>query len=157
MSRRGFIPVTAAKNYSKLLSWCYFPSGWWAYGFVVPPQGKLHVRLHHPNEGWFRLLMVDRWGESRRQGMLQNLIPTGNPEVSYTNPMAAPNTVYVIVDDPGWMSSEKNPYTLEVTRNWDVSNTQTPDLPSVMGVWAQTNSNIPDIKFPLEPALTKAP
>jgi hypothetical protein len=136
LSRRGFIPVTPGLDAPAITGSCWFPSGWRAYGFVVPAKEKLHVRLHHPNEGWFRLVMVDRWGQIR-EGMLQNLIPTGNPEVSYTNPREAANTVYVIVDDPGWMSSPADPFTLKVDRSWDPAKAQAPALPPVHGIWAE--------------------
>ena len=105
------------------------------------------MRLHHPNEGWFRLVMVDRWGQLR-EGMLQNLIPTGNPEVSYTNPREAPNTVYVIVDDPGWMSSTGNPFTLNVDRSWDPAKAGAPALPPVHGVFAQVKAEPPRAEKP---------
>jgi len=147
MSRRGFIPVTAAGDAAVLTGASYFPAGWIAYGFVVPAKEKLHVRLHHPNEGWFRLVMVDRWGQLR-EGMLQNLIPTGNPEVSYTNPREAPNTVYVIVDDPGWMSSKGNPFTLNVDRSWDPAKAAAPALPPVHGVFAQVKAEPPRAEKP---------
>ena len=136
LSRRGFIPVTPALDALSITGACYFPAGWRAYGFVVPGKEKLHVRLRHPNEGWFRLVMVDRWGQLR-EGMLQNLIPTGNPEVTYTNPGGMPNSVYVIVDDPGWMSSQSNPFTLTVDRSWDPAKAKGAVLPPVHGIWAE--------------------
>lgn len=136
MARRGFIPVTPGGDAEEIVGSSYFPAGWRSYAFVVPGRQKLHVRLRHTNEGWFRLAMVDRWGQMR-QGMLQNLIPTGNPEVSYTNPVDLANTVYVIVDDPGWMSTKENPFTLKVDRSWDPKTVKAPALPAVLGIWAQ--------------------
>lgn len=135
MARKGFIPVTPGKDAAEITGVSIFPAGWRAYAFVVPAGENIHVRLHHTNEGWFRLSMVDRWGQMR-QGMLQNLIPTGNPEVTYKNPSDKPNTVYVIVDDPAWMSSKANPFTLKVDRSWDPIKVKAPEMPQVMGLWA---------------------
>ncbi|WP_306601882.1 hypothetical protein [Geothrix sp. 21YS21S-2] len=155
MARRGFIPVTAGGEAEEIVGSSYFPAGWRAYAFVVPGKQKLHVRLHHSNEGWFRLAMVDRWGQLR-EGMLQNLIPTGNPEVSYTNPVDLANTVYVIVDDPGWMATKENPFTLKVDRSWDPKATPAPALPAVMGIWAQAKLEVKE-PTPADTEAAKAP
>jgi hypothetical protein len=40
---------------------------------------------------------VNRWGDLET-GMLQNLIPTGNPEATFRNPRAEPATLFVVVD-----------------------------------------------------------
>jgi hypothetical protein len=143
MSRQGFIPVSAAGDATELSGSCFFPAGWRAYSFVVPAKEKLNVRLHHSNEGWFRLVMVDRWGQLR-EGMLQNVIHIATPEVSFISPLATATTVYVIVDDPGWMSTSKNPFTLTVTRSWDPAKTPVPALQPVTGIWAQVE--IKDVK-----------
>jgi hypothetical protein len=137
MARRGYIPVLPARDLPSFQGWAWFPAGWIAYGFVVPPGAKIHVRLHHPNEGWFRLLLVNHWGQRRFLGALCNVIPTGNPEVSYENRYAEPKDVYVIVDDPGWMSSKSQPFTIDVERSWDPAAVHTPEIPKVMGIWAQ--------------------
>ena len=155
MARRGFIPVTPAGDAEEIVGSSYFPAGWRSYAFVVPGKQKLHVRLRHTNEGWFRLAMVDRWGQLR-QGMLQNLIPTGNPEVTYTNPADLANTVYVIVDDPGWMSTKENPFTLKVDRSWDPKTTKAPALPAVMGIWAQAKLEVKE-PAPANTEAAKAP
>lgn len=152
MARRGFIPVTPAGDAGEIVGESYFPAGWRAYAFVVPAKEKLHVRLHHTNEGWFRLAMVDRWGQLR-PGMLQNLIPTGNPEVSYTNPVDQANIVYVIVDDPGWMATKSNPFTINVDRSWDPLKATTPQLPPVLGIWAQAKVEVKEP--PAEPVPPK--
>ncbi len=137
MSRQGFIAVyPIGEEVNEFTGVSEFPAGWIAYGFRVPPGENIHVRLHHPNEGWFRLAMVNKWGRLE-QGMLQNLIPTGNPEVNYTNPTKEVRSVYVIVDDPGWMSSKGNPFTINVTRSWDPAKKTVNDAPIVTGIWAQ--------------------
>jgi hypothetical protein len=144
MARRGFIPVTAVGEAEEFTGYCWYPAGWRAYAFVVPAKEKLHVRLYHTNTGWFRLAMFDKWGQLR-EGMLQNLIPTGNPEVSFNNPRDEAMAVYVLVDDPGWMSSKGNPFTLKVDRSWDPGKTKTPELPTVMGIWAKTKAEPTDL------------
>ena len=154
MSRRGFIRVVNVDARTKSLQDCSdFPAGWKAYGFAVPGRENLHVRLHHPNEGWFRLMMVDKWGRIT-EGMLQNLIPTGNPEVTFKNPSQNPRVVYVIVDDPGWMSNEKNTYTLNMDRSWDPDKRPMSAVPTSYGVWAVAKpaAEPRDVKAPEQPA-----
>lgn len=146
MSRHGFIPVVPVPaDATELIDHTQIGPGWKGYAFVVPAKGKLHVRLHHPNEAWFRLLMVDKWGKMRA-GMLQNLIPTGNPEVSYENPTDETQAVYVIVDDPGWMSSEQNPYTLKIERSWDPAQVK-PGAKPVQGIWTAKKVDVEKAGF----------
>jgi hypothetical protein len=135
MARRGYVaaePVadgtTLLKNFSKGVS------GWQAYYLTVPAGESVHLRLRHPNEGWFRLLMMDKWGQAGR-GMLQNRIPKGHPEVSFRNLSKEPQTVYVLVDDPGLMSSEKSPFEVLVTRSWKPGAQPLPPPPKAQGVW----------------------
>ena len=137
MARRGFIPVLPAGDAKEIQGFSYVPAGWITYGFLVPGRQKLHVRLYHPNTGWFRLLMVDKWGQQYMAGMLKNKIFTGNPEVTYENPSKLAMAVYVIVDDPGWMSSPKDLFTLKVDRSWDPAAVPAPKLPEVHGIWAK--------------------
>ncbi len=67
-----------------------------AYGFVVPAKGTVRVRVEHPRQEDFELVMVDRRGRIQA-GMLQNLIAKGYPIVSYTNPTNQAKDVYVVV------------------------------------------------------------
>lgn len=137
MARRGRIQVhPVGDETAEFTGVSDYPAGWTAYGFRVPAGENLHVRLTHSNEGWFRLGMVDKWG-SLTEGMLQNLIPTGNPEVTYRNPSKETRSVYVIVDDPGWMSSKANPFNMKVTRSWDPAQKKVDDAPIVTGIWAK--------------------
>lgn len=137
MSRRGSIRVTPVDELTDKVSGAAdFPAGWRAYGFRVPPGENIHMRLRHSNEGWFRLVMVNKWG-SLEEGMLQNVIPTGNPEVKYSNPTKEARSVYVIVDDPGWMSTSGNPYEITVTRSWDPKAKDIRDVKVVEGIWAE--------------------
>ena len=144
-ARQGFIPVVPVDvTVGAVTDFAYFPSGWKAYAFAVPTRETLHVRLHHGHEGWFRLAMVDRWGRMTL-GMMQNKIPTGNPEVTYKNLMKGPQVVYVIVDDPGWMSSKSDPYTLKIDRSWDAAKKPMSAIPSTLGVFA-TKKLAPDVE-----------
>lgn len=136
-ARQGFLPVTRVEdNLSKFSGSAEFPAGWKAYEFLVPPGGNLHVRLTHPNEAWFRVTMGDRTG-AMEKGMSQNLIPTGSPEATYKNPSSHElRAVYVIVDDPGWMSAKNNPYVLNIDRDWAPASVDTKSLATVQGIWA---------------------
>jgi hypothetical protein len=109
--------IRVADQYKTVTAKSERPAGWAAYAFAVPGQGNLKVTLSHPNEGWFRLLMVDRWGGAV-EGMFQNMIPKGYPTVSFHNPKQEAQVVFVIVDDPGWMSSDSSLYTLSIDRDW---------------------------------------
>lgn len=90
------------------------PAGWKAYRAEVGPKGSAHIRLKAVREGWFRVSCVNKWGQIEA-GMLQNKIPTGNPEASFRNPKAETATVWFIVDilDP---DTRNEPYTLEVNQ-----------------------------------------
>ncbi|MFN8010187.1 MAG: hypothetical protein U0P81_02165 [Holophagaceae bacterium] len=140
LSRRGCIPVLPVAGYvDALQDYAFMPAGWKAYGFVVPPQGELEVHLDHPNLGWFRLAMVNKWGSLQR-GMLQNLIPRGTPMVTYKNLEKTTQQVFVIADDPGWMSSKQTPYKITIKRSWDGKKEVPDSLPQVLGIWAQHGS-----------------
>jgi hypothetical protein len=160
MSRSGFIPVVpVAGDVDSLNDVSYFPSGWKAYGFVVPAHGELEVRLTHPAQGWFRLVMVNKWG-SLQEGMLQNIIPKGDPIVTFKNPRNSSQEVFVIADDPGWMSSTKYPYTISVKRNWDSKAIDPKTLPETVGIWAKHGSPLPkggEAKDKATPEPTPAP
>ncbi|WLT32397.1 hypothetical protein [Geothrix sp. PMB-07] len=145
MARRGYVRVTPVEEGVDALSGASeWPAGWKAYGFRVPAGEKLHVRLTHSNEGWFRLMMVDKWGHIEK-GMLQNLIPTGNPEVSYINTTDQPRNVYVIVDDPSWMSNPENPFKKRIERSWDPSRKKQDGVNFTMGIWAMKEATTPDV------------
>lgn len=157
MARRGFIAVhPVGEDLSEFTGVADYPAGWTAYGFRVPPGENIHVRLNHSNEGWFRLAMVNKWG-SLEPGMLQNLIPTGNPEVKYRNPTDKPRSVYVIVDDPGWMSTTANPFSMKVTRSWDPTKKKVDTAPIVTGIWAQKKEEAKPDSAPKDAPATPQP
>ncbi len=135
MSREGFVACTrVADDALEVSDYADFPQGWKGYAFVVPAKGTLHVSLNHVNRGWFRLVMMNKWGDLQ-QGMLQNLIPTGNPEVTFKNPKDEAQAVYVVADDPGWMSSKAYPFQLTVERSWDPTTVDLKDVKVAAGVW----------------------
>ena len=128
--------IRIADQYKTVTARSERPAGWAAYAFAVPGQGNLRVTLTHPNEGWFRLLMVDKWGGAV-EGMFQNIIPKGYPTVSFHNPKEEAQVAFVIVDDPGWMSSETSLYTLTIDRDWAPGKLGPKvEYPQQGGVWA---------------------
>ncbi len=135
MSRQGFVPCTrVADDALEVTDYSNFPQGWKGYAFVVPAKGTLHVSLNHVNRGWFRLVMMNKWGDLQA-GMLQNVIYTGKPEVTFKNPKDEAQAVYVVADDPGWMSSKAYPYQLTVERSWDPATVDLKDVKVAVGVW----------------------
>jgi hypothetical protein len=140
LSRSGFIPVSAIGNQVETLSdYAQWPAGWRAYGVSVPAGGTLQVEVQHPNQGWFRLLMVDKWGQPG-PGMLQAAAALQPVLVTYKNPGKEATAIYVIVDDPAWWSDAKDPYTLVIRRDWDPAMTDLSQVKMVSGLWGATPS-----------------
>ncbi|HLO68544.1 MAG TPA: hypothetical protein VK188_16085 [Holophaga sp.] len=90
------------------------PTGWQAYQVEAAPGTRVKVRLRGDHEGWFVVRCVSRMGQWEK-GMLQNVIPTGNPEASFINDGPTPRTAYFVVDTTVYLAGEE-PYTLQVTR-----------------------------------------
>ncbi len=89
-------------------------SGWRAYAIEVPGGGSVKAHVVEGRKGWFRVLGVNAWG-LEEAGLLQNRIPTGEPEATYKNPTRETRTIYFIVDTLDCdMVGEA--YTLEITR-----------------------------------------
>jgi hypothetical protein len=140
VTQKGFIPVTPIPSgisrltdyTTKSAGWRF--AGWKGYGLVVPPGESVTFNLYHPNRPWFRLFICDKWGGTVPGG-LSSLMPQPVPRLVYTNPGLETETIYLIVDDPGWMSHEQSPYTLDMDRTWN------PDLfpedlgAIVRGIW----------------------
>ena len=140
LSRKGFIPVSAIGDSVDLLTdYTQQPAGWRAYGVSVPAGGSVQVEVQHPKLGWFRLMLVDRWG-TPGPGMLQAAIAPQPVMVTYRNPGKVATAVYVIVDDPAWWSDAKDPYTLLVRRDWDPATTDLSHVKMVAGLWGATPS-----------------
>jgi hypothetical protein len=87
--------------------------GWKAYRLEVAPKTTVKVRLKGLHEAWFQVKTMNRWGD-QEAGMLQNRIPTGNPEASYINAGAEPKVVYFVVDTTESSLSDEA-YTLFIT------------------------------------------
>jgi hypothetical protein len=142
-TQKGFIPVTAVPSgVSQMTDFATKKvageqAGWKGYGFVVPPKESVTFNLHHPNKPWFRLMICDKWG-SNVPGGLSSIMPQPVPRLTYTNPGHETETIYLIVDDPGWMSHEFSPYTLEMARSWN-PDLFPEDLSGVTkGIWGNT-------------------
>jgi hypothetical protein len=137
MARRGFIAVNPiSDDMAAFTDVPDLPAGWKAYGFCVPAGEKLHISLNHSSEGWFRLMMVNQWGNVDK-GMLENLIPTGNPEATFTNFTHESKSVYLIVDDPGYRATAANPFSVKIERSWDPAKKKVDGAAIVKGIWAQ--------------------
>lgn len=131
-SRRAFIPAVAFPTDSDHLQGTSIAGvGWRAYGFFVPPGGKVRVLLDHPNKAWFNLYLVNKWGNSV-EGARQVL---GRRELRLENVTKEVQAVYVVVDDPGLMATEGKPYTLTLQRSFDPATVATGDLKIAQGIW----------------------
>jgi hypothetical protein len=140
ISRRGFIPVTPLGDAVEAISdFTQKPAGWRAYGISVPAGGTMQVEVKHGKLGWFRLMLVNKWGEPGA-GMMQAAMAYQPVMVTYKNPGKEATAVYVIVDDPAWWSDAQDPYTLEVRRDWDPAKTDLSQVKMVAGIWGSSPS-----------------
>ncbi len=140
LSRRGFIPVSPiGDSVDVLTDYSQQPAGWRAYGISVPVGGTVQVEVQHTKLGWFRLMLVDKWG-TPGPGMLQAAIAHQPVMVAYKNPNKEATAIYVIVDDPAWWSDAKDPYTLQVRRDWDPARTDLSQVKMVAGLWGASPS-----------------
>jgi hypothetical protein len=148
LSRRGFVPVTAlGDTVEALTDYVQVPSGWRAYGVSVPAGGTVQIEVQHSNLGWFRLMLVDKWGRPG-PGMLQAAIAPQPILVTYKNPGKEATAVYVIVDDPAWWSDAKNPYTLAIRRDWDPARVDLSGVKMVAGLWGASPSVSAEFRGP---------
>lgn len=148
LSRTGFIPVSPVGDRVDILSdYVQVPAGWRAYGISVPVGGTVQVEVQHTKLGWFRLMMVDKWG-SPGAGMLQQLVTPQPVLLTYKNPGKEATAIYVIVDDPAWWSDAKDPYTLLVRRDWDPARTDLSQVKMVAGLWGATPSVSAEFRGP---------
>jgi len=140
LSRSGFIPVNPIGDSVEAISdFSQKPAGWRAYGISVPAGGTVQVEVKHLKLGWFRLMMMNKWGEPG-EGMLQQRLVPHPVMLTYKNPGKVATAVYVIVDDPGWWSDATDPYTLQVRRDWDPAKTDLSQVKMVAGLWGATPS-----------------
>ncbi len=148
LSRRAFVPVTPlGDTVASLDDYVQMPSGWRAYGISVPVGGTVQVEVKHPKVGWFRLMMVDKWG-TPGPGMLQAAIAPQPILVTYKNPNKEATAIYVIVDDPAWWSDAKDPYTLVVRRDWDPAKADLSGVKMVAGLWGASPSVSAEFRGP---------
>ncbi len=148
LSRRGFIPVTAlGDSVEALTDFAQTPAGWRAYGLSVPAGGTVQIEVQHGKLGWFRLMLVDKWGQPG-PGMLQAAIAHQPVLVTYKNPGTEATAVYVIVDDPAWWSDAANPYTLVVRRDWDPTKTDLSQVKMAAGLWGASPSVSAEFRGP---------
>jgi hypothetical protein len=89
-------------------------SGRRAYAIEVPAGGKVKVQVVEGRKAWFRVLAVNAWGQEE-PGLLQNRIPTGEPQATYENPTKETRTIYFIVDTKD-ANMTGEPFTIDVTR-----------------------------------------
>ncbi|MDR0498939.1 MAG: hypothetical protein LBH03_04300 [Holophagales bacterium] len=135
ISRRGYIPVTAIPpDTYEIVDYAELPAGWRGYGLVVPPGESVIINLEHPNRGWFRLIICDTWGQAVPGG-LNSTMPQFEPRLTYKNPGVEAKAIYLIVDDPGWMSNEGSPYTIEIERSWEPDLVPVNQNLIVSGIW----------------------
>ena len=148
LSRRGFLPVTPiGVGVDALADYTQRPAGWRAYGIAVPAGGRIQVEVHHPKLAWFRLMLVNKWGEPG-PGMMQAAIAPQPVMVTYANPGKEATAVYVIVDDPAWWSGKDDPYTLTVRRDWDPLKVDLSQVPMVSGLWGASPSVSAEFRAP---------
>lgn len=148
LSRRGFIPVTPlGDGVDALTDYAQMPAGWRAYGISVPVGGTVQIEVQHTKLGWFRLMLVDKWGRPGA-GMLRAAIAPQPILVTYKNPNKEATAVYIIVDDPAWWSDAKNPYTLAIRRDWDPAKTDLSQVKMVAGLWGASPSVSAEFRGP---------
>lgn len=150
MARSGFIPATpVAPDATEVKGVADFPAGWKAYALAVPPKGSVTLRLSHAKPAWFRMILSNKWG-SREEGMLR---PAGAPllgmlDRTYTNPSGSPKAIYFIVDDPGWWSSQAEPYTVAIERSWDPATVDLSSVKFAAGLWGAQPSVSAEYRHP---------
>ncbi len=148
LSRSGFIPVSPiGDSVDVLTDYTQQPAGWRAYGISVPAGGTVQVEVQHAKLAWFRLMLMDKWG-TPGPGMQQAAIAHQPVMVTYKNPNKNATAIYVIVDDPAWWSDAKDPYTLQVRRNWDPAKTDLSQVKMVAGLWGASPSVSAEFRGP---------
>ena len=148
LSRAGFIPVSPiGDSVDMLTDYSQQPAGWRAYGVSVPAGGTVVLEVQHPKSAWFRLMLVDKWGQPGA-GKMQAAYSPQPVKVAYKNPSKEAQAVYVIVDDPAWWSDAKDPYTLIIQRDWDPAKTDLSKVKMVAGLWGASPSVSAEFRGP---------
>ena len=140
LSRKGYLPVTpVGVGVNALADYTQRPAGWRAYGVAVPAGGRIQVEVHHPKLAWFRLMLVNKWGDVG-PGMMRAAFAPQPVMVTYANPGKEATAVYIIVDDPAWWSDKDAPYTLTFRRDWDPLKVDLSHVAMVSGLWGASPS-----------------
>ena len=148
ISRKGLVPITEVPaDVEELTDFALFPAGWRGYGVAIPAGGKLTVELSHPNLGWFRLMAVRKDG-TPGPGMLNAMAAYRPVAFTLANPTGHAGAVYLIVDDPGWMSGKDRPYKLSFKRDWDPAKVDLKDVKMVQGIWGASPSVSAEFRGP---------
>jgi len=148
IARSGLVPVTPVPDGAEeLTDVALFPAGWRCYGVAIPAGGKLSVELSHSNLGWFRLMAVRKDG-TPGPGMLNAMAAYRPVAFTLANPTEQAGAVYIIVDDPGWMSSKENPYKLTFKRDWDPAKVDLTSVKMVQGMWGASPSVSAEFRGP---------
>ena len=113
-SHRATVQVTAVADSDTTLQGWTQAGGLRAYGLIVPPGGKVSVRLRHAKAGYFHI--GRRWVHNL--GYVPEKCLSGAPMNCFNNATDKPIDVYFVVSDDGHWADEKSPYTLEFTRSW---------------------------------------
>ncbi|HJU83870.1 MAG TPA: hypothetical protein VJ600_06645 [Holophagaceae bacterium] len=113
-SHRATLQVTAVADTDATLQGWTQAGGQRAYGLIVPPGGKVTVRLRHAKAGYFHI--GRKWVHNL--GYIPERCLSGDPMNCFNNPTDKPIDVYFIVSDPSHWADEKAPFTLEFTRSW---------------------------------------
>lgn len=128
--------VTVADDATTLSDTTDRMSGLKAYGFRVPGKGKLEVELVHPKQGWFRVVMMDRYG-ALQPGLLQNRGKENLGRASFHNPKDEPQAIYLLVDDPALWTIDEPPYQLTIRRSWASGSVDLSGVKLVEGLWGK--------------------
>jgi len=134
LSRSGLIPVIPIGEEVEVLSdYAQSPAGWRAYGIAVPAGGIVMMEVQHPKSAWFRLMIMDQWGQYQ-PGMRAEAFTPNPLKVGYQNQSKEAKAVYIIVDDPGWWSGTKDPYTLLIQRDWHPAKADLKQVKTAVGL-----------------------
>jgi hypothetical protein len=135
LSQSGFIPVNPIGDGVEVLSdYAQSPAGWRAYGIAVPAGGIVMLEVQHPKSAWFRLLIMDKWGQYQ-PGMRAEAFTPNPLKVGYQNLSQGAKAVYIVVDDPAWWSGVKDPYTLLIQRDWHPAEADLRQVKTSVGLW----------------------
>ena len=112
--RRGPVEVVPLSGAAEKLEGWADSTGRRAYGIVVPPGGKVTLRLRHAKAAYFQVKGI----VTHNLGYKPDPCLSGEPKDCFNNATEHPVDVYFVVTDSGHWADPKAPYTLEITRSW---------------------------------------